>query len=88
MALSKCPKCNNGFFELKSFEPRGARYKQNFIQCSMCGTPVGVVGFYDAGSLIKEQEEEIAELQKRLKVVEAYCRNIDQNLVKISRSMR
>lgn len=87
MALSKCPKCNGGFFELKVVEPRGSRYKQNFIQCTACGAPVGVVGFYDTGAQLKEQEEEIAKLQKQVAQVMSALHTINENIRKLARNL-
>lgn len=88
MALSKCPKCNNGFFELKSVEARGARYKQNFIQCSSCGTPVGVLGYYDAGSLVKEQAAEIKKLHNEIAAIQSSLHTINENLRRMAHGLR
>jgi hypothetical protein len=67
MALSKCSKCSGMSFELKETEPRGAHYKQVFVQCSSCGTPVGVVPYYDPGALSKDSQKAIGELTKDVK---------------------
>ncbi len=88
MALSSCPRCKGGFFEIKLVEPRGGKFKQNFVQCSSCGCPVGVLGFWDTGALLKDQETVLDDLEKRLKRVESYVANIDQNVVKLARTMR
>ena len=86
MALSTCPKCSGRSWEMQLVEPAGAHAEQYFIQCSHCGTPAGLVGFQYAAALIKSQAESIAELEKRLKTVEAFVRNIDQNVMKMARA--
>ena len=88
MALSTCAKCSGRSWEVQLVEPSGAHAEQYFIQCSHCGTPAGLLGFQYAAALIKEQAESIAELQKRLKTVESYVRNIDQNLLKMARALK
>lgn len=54
MALSTCPKsgCNSHFFEIVEHTPSDSRFKHNFVQCSSCGTVVGVLDFYNIGQLI------------------------------------
>ena len=52
MAYSACPKCNGHYFEMKEAEPANALYKVNFIQCSSCGAVVGVIDYFDLGTLI------------------------------------
>jgi hypothetical protein len=85
MALSKCPKCNNGFFEVKLVEPRGSRYKQNFVQCSSCGAPIGVVGFFDTGAQLEEQGQEITKLQKQVAQVVDALETVNENIRRLAR---
>jgi uncharacterized C2H2 Zn-finger protein len=54
MALSKCPKCDNHFFEMKEAEPTNSAYKVNFLQCSRCGAVVGVMDYFSVGTLIRK----------------------------------
>ena len=63
MATSKCSSCGSYHFEMVENEPRGSNYKQMFIQCSSCGSVVGVTGFYNTSSLLDELEEKIDKLQ-------------------------
>jgi len=88
MAVSTCAKCSGRSWEIQLVEPSGAHAEQYFIQCSHCGTPAGLLGFQYAAALIKEQAESIADLQKRLKTVEAFVRNIDQNVMKMARAVK
>lgn len=57
MAMSTCVKCGGHNFEAKEVSPTGAKYKQIFIQCSSCGVPVGVTGYYDAGAKLVNLEK-------------------------------
>ena len=36
MALTKCPHCKGGFFEIKGAEPRGAAYKSVVPHTNVC----------------------------------------------------
>ena len=53
MAQSPCPKCGNHGFELVENAPKGSDYKLMFVQCSSCGTVVGVTDFYNTASLLE-----------------------------------
>jgi hypothetical protein len=74
MALSACPKCEHLLFEIVTVEPSGSNYKMNLVQCSACGTPIGVTEFYDAGELLTEQAEKLEEMDKRLIRIERAVR--------------
>lgn len=52
MAMSSCPKCGNGHFEMKEHSPKGSQFKIMLIQCASCGTVVGVTDFYNIPSLL------------------------------------
>jgi uncharacterized Zn finger protein len=55
MALSKCPSCDNHYFELVLAEPGDSLVKMHYIQCSACGTVVGVTDYYDTASYLEEK---------------------------------
>lgn len=76
MATTKCGHCGGFYFEMKEVEPYGAKYKQSFIQCKSCGVPVGVRGYYDAGNLMKQQEDKIEELSSKIDNIELLLRRI------------
>ena len=59
MATSKCPKCDNTHFEMKENTPKDSNYRLLFVQCSSCGTVVGVMDYYNIGAKIREIEEEL-----------------------------
>jgi hypothetical protein len=52
MALSTCIKCGANNFEATVKEPRGSNFKVQFIQCGACGGVVGVMDYYNIGSLL------------------------------------
>ena len=64
MAYSKCPKCDNTFFELVENSPAKSNFKLMFVQCSKCGAVVGVMDYYNIGSVIKKVEEKIDRLER------------------------
>jgi hypothetical protein len=43
MAISTCPKCAGHSFELAPLTPLGASHKLTIVQCSGCGTPIGIM---------------------------------------------
>ena len=55
MAHSTCPKCGGGFFHLKKAPPLGADYEILFVQCSQCGTPVGVTDMMNVPAVLAAQ---------------------------------
>lgn len=59
MAYSKCPKCENGYFEVTENSPAKSNFKLLFVQCSRCGSVVGTMDYWNIGTLIKELERKI-----------------------------
>ncbi|HMK03805.1 MAG TPA: hypothetical protein VK489_06420 [Ferruginibacter sp.] len=59
MAYSKCPKCDNTYFEVTENAPTKSNYKLLFVQCSKCGSVVGTMDFYNIGTLIGELEKKV-----------------------------
>jgi ribosomal protein L37E len=43
MAVSTCIKCGGQSFELVPFTPIGESHKLTTVQCSSCGTPIGIL---------------------------------------------
>jgi hypothetical protein len=43
MAVSTCLKCAGHSFEVVPFTPLGASNKLVMVQCSSCGTPIGIL---------------------------------------------
>ncbi len=64
--FSNCPKCGNSSFKVVTQEPYDSHYKLNFVQCSSCNSPVGVLEYYNAGALLQDQKKMIQDLGSEL----------------------
>jgi transcription initiation factor IIE alpha subunit len=82
MALSACVKCNGSMFELMEQSPLRGAHKVQFVQCIKCGTPVGVLEYYDSGALLKKQEATIGDLKQQLTRIEKELQRTGQILAK------
>jgi hypothetical protein len=65
MAVSTCIKCSGHSFELALSTPLGDSRKLTIVQCSMCGTPVGVMD-PAIGPQIEALKNQIAAIDERL----------------------
>lgn len=83
MAIPTCAKCGGHSYEVRIVEPVGSNFKQNLLQCTACGTPVGVLDFYNLGNLLKDQEKEISGLKRQLSNLESAVQQILQYVQRI-----
>lgn len=51
---SKCPNCEATEFEVVNQTPINSNYELIFVRCHQCKTVVGVIDFYNVGTLIKK----------------------------------
>jgi hypothetical protein len=65
MAVSTCIKCSGHSFELALFTPLGESRKLTIVQCSNCGTPVGIIDSA-TGPHIEALTKQIAAIDERL----------------------
>lgn len=65
MAVSTCVKCAGHSFELAMFTPMGESHKLTVVQCSGCGTPIGVLD-PASGPLLEALKNQIAAIDDRL----------------------
>jgi hypothetical protein len=65
MAISTCAKCSGHSFELALFTPLGDSRKLTLVQCSQCGTPVGLLD-PATGLQIEALKNRIADIDERL----------------------
>jgi hypothetical protein len=65
MAVPICIKCSGHSFELALFTPVGESRKLTLVQCSNCGTPVGVVD-PSSGPLIEALKSQVAAIDEKL----------------------
>jgi len=65
MAISTCIKCSGHSFELTLLTPLGESRKLMMVQCSACGTPVGIVD-PTTGPQIEALKHQVAAIDLRL----------------------
>jgi hypothetical protein len=65
MAVSTCVKCAGHSFELALFTPIGESKKLTIVQCSACGTPIGVID-PAVGPQIEALKNQVAAVDDRL----------------------
>ena len=65
MTISTCLKCAGHSFELAMFTPMGESHKLTVVQCSGCGTPIGVLD-PASGPLLDALKNQIAAIDDRL----------------------
>ena len=65
MAVPTCGKCESHGFEIVLFTPIGETYKLQIVQCSTCGTPVGVLD-PGPGASVTRLRTQLAEIDERL----------------------
>lgn len=49
---SRCPHCQSTGFEVVTEEPKDSNFKVIFVRCQSCKTAVGVLEYYNSGTLI------------------------------------
>lgn len=69
-STAKCGHCGRSGTKIEMIEPRGSQYKQAAICCASCSSILGVTGYYDAGTMLKAQKNEIAALKQQLSQVD------------------
>ncbi len=80
--MSTCSKCGGHSFKIEEQAPKGSRYKFNFVQCSSCGVPVGVMDYFNNGAQLEDQKQEIAALSQRILSIENLMQQIVRALQK------
>jgi len=51
---SICPSCSNTEFEVVNETPVNSNYELIFVRCTSCKSVVGVIDYYNVGTLIKK----------------------------------
>jgi hypothetical protein len=51
---SKCPVCSKSEFEVVNETPVNSNYELIFVRCKDCHSVVGVIDFYNVGTLLKK----------------------------------
>jgi hypothetical protein len=65
MATSTCIKCSGHSFEVVLFTPIGCSRKLSIVQCSSCGTPIGMLD-PATGLQIEALKAQVAAIDQRL----------------------
>lgn len=65
MSVSTCIKCSAHSFEIVLFTPLGDNRKLSIVQCSNCGTPIGIVD-PAPGLQIEALKAQVAAIDERL----------------------
>ena len=65
MAISSCIKCAGHSFEVVLFTPIGENRKLSIVQCSSCGTPIGIMD-PATGPQIEALRAQVAAIDVRL----------------------
>jgi hypothetical protein len=84
----KCGHCNGVVTKLQTIDPDGSNYKQNAICCSSCNSILGVVGYYDAGVLLNNQEKRISAMISQIGEVTQMVRDLQQEIEKLKRAQK
>lgn len=56
---SRCPKCETTEFEVVNETPVNSNYELIFVRCTQCQTVVGVIDYYNVGTLIKKLAQKL-----------------------------
>lgn len=80
MAQSTCIKCGWHNFELMEQSFVGAKYKMFLVQCASCGTPVGVVPFYDPGVTANIVSDKVDKLEREIQDIQYTLNDIRNNM--------
>lgn len=65
MSKSKCAKCDSTSFEIKEAVPTLSKFKLQFVQCSKCGSVVGVMDYSNIGYMLTELDKKIESDSRR-----------------------
>ncbi len=78
--LSTCSKCSGRLFELKEQAPSGSAFKLQFVQCSACGVPIGVMEYFNSGAKLENLEKGMSQIKSQLGYVQDSLSNIQVQL--------
>ena len=71
MSVSTCIKCSGHGFEVVLFTPIGDARKLSIVQCSSCGTPIGIMD-PATGLQLEALKNQVAAIDERLsRIVQA-----------------
>jgi transcription initiation factor IIE alpha subunit len=87
MAYSKCPSCNNSYFELKENSPTDSQFKLQFVQCSSCGAVVGAMDYWNLGTVSKDIEKKVNKIDSDISSIKSQINTVNYNIGLINQSL-
>jgi len=86
--MATCSHCDNQLFQVEEQTPEGSGYKLLFVQCASCGTPVGVLDYFNIGAMMEEQDVVMADLGNRLERIEVLLRTLTDSIDTLRKQAR
>ena len=74
--MSTCTKCGNHYFKVEKNEPAASNFIVYFVQCSSCGSPIGVLEYANSAALLEGLEEKISKLTNEIQHISYGVTNI------------
>lgn len=81
-SIAKCGHCGNSGTKITSIEPNQSAYKLSAICCAHCNAILGVMDYYNTGTLLKGAEKEIGVMNAKIDRLQY---QVDQLLRAVSR---
>ena len=79
---SKCASCGGFIWEIAEEVPNESAFKVNFIRCSLCKVPIGVIDYYHTHTKLEQIEKTIKQfgdsLVGMLEVIDGNIRRLFQ----------
>lgn len=70
MPIPSCPSCKGKVFEVIQKRPKNSTLKLDFVQCSSCGSVVGVLEHPNINVILQNHEKMLSEIQQHLSSLE------------------
>lgn len=87
MARSSCPKCDSHTFEIVEGNPNNTAFRLMYVQCSSCGSVVGVMDYYNIGAKLEKLEKQEKELSGEIQRLKSNDETINNNLINLIRTL-
>lgn len=83
--MPKCGHCNGRTTRMIEISPANASFKQNAVCCSTCDSILGVVGYYDAGTLLQNQKSALEQIAGTVSQIQQDVRHLQHDLQNLRR---
>lgn len=78
--MSTCSKCGSHIFRVQRNEPSESQFVVYFVQCSSCGTPVGVLEYANSAALLEGLETKLDQLTNNVEQISYDLSNLQSEL--------